>query len=183
MENPAEILLGNRPYQRDDNVDNKYLFNATLQPNISLRPRGFLILISAITVVGFLAGIVFIMVGAWPVMGFLGFDVVLIYFAFKANYRWARRSENILVTEDSLVVERISHRGKVQCWCFQPYWLRVELVSRGAHDSQLILSSHGKRLRIASFLSPDERVELADSLSSVLSGLRGYRSKAVDAAI
>ena len=76
------------------------------------------------------------------------------------------------LSSDSLLVERVSPSGKVQRWRFQPHWLRINLDSPGAHDSQLILSSHGKRLRIGAFLSPDERVELADALTGALAKLR-----------
>ncbi len=66
-----------------------YLFDAVLQPNTSLKPRGFLLLMIAIATVSGVAGIAFMLVGAWPVLGFFGLDLALIYFAFKANYRWA----------------------------------------------------------------------------------------------
>lgn len=168
MDEPLPLLPG----QQADKGDKTYLFDAILQPNTSLPPRGFLILISAIASVSFVAGMVFMLAGAWPVMGFFGLDVALIYLAFKTNYRWARMYETVRLSEDSLVVERVSPTGKVQRWRFQPYWLRVTLDSPGAHDSQLILSSHGKRLRIGAFLSPDERVEVADALSGALSKLR-----------
>lgn len=172
MDEPLPLLPGQHDGQKADKGDRTYLFDAILQPNTSLPPRGFLLLISAIAAVSFVAGMVFMLAGAWPVMGFFGLDVALIYLAFKTNYRWARMYETIRLTEDSLIVERVSPTGKVQRWRFQPYWLRVNLDSPGAHDSQLILSSHGKRLRIGAFLSPDERVEVADALSGALYKLR-----------
>lgn len=168
MDEPLPLLPGQRP----DKGEKTYLFDAILQPNTSLPPKGFLLLMTAIASVSFVAGMVFMLLGAWPVMGFFGLDVALIYLAFKTNYRWARMYETVRLSEDSLLVERISPSGKVQRWRFQPYWLRVNLDSPGAHDCQLILSSHGKRLRIGAFLSPDERVELADALSGALSRLR-----------
>jgi len=160
------------PGTKTDNGDKAYLFDAILQPNSSLDPKGFMILISAIASVSFLADMIFMAAGAWPVAGFIGLDVALIYLAFKTNYRWARMYETVRLSSDSLLVERVSPSGKVQRWRFQPRWLRINLDSPGAHDSQLILSSHGKRLRIGAFLSPDERVELADALTGALAKLR-----------
>ena len=70
-----------------------------------------------------------------------------------------------------LLVERISPSGKVQRWRFQPYWLKVQIDWPVKHDSQLVLSSHGKRLKIGSFLSPDELVEVANALQGALAKL------------
>tara|TARA_R110002126_G_scaffold5452_5_gene28754 strand:- start:1866 stop:2450 length:585 start_codon:yes stop_codon:yes gene_type:complete len=167
-----ERSLPHLPGRKMDKPEKTYLFDAILQPNTSLPPKGFLLLITAIAFVSFIAGVAFILVGAWPVTGFFGIDAALIYLAFKTNYRWARMYETVRLTNDSLVVERVSPNGKVQRWRFQPYWLRVKIDAPGAHDSQLILSSHGKRLRIGAFLSPDERADLANALSDALSKLR-----------
>ena len=153
-------------------AEKTYLFDAILQPNTSLEPKGFMLLMVAIASVSFVVGMVFMVAGAWPVVGFLGLDVALIYLAFKANYRWARMYETVRLTSDSLLVERISPSGKVQRWSFQPYWLKVQIDTPVKHDSQLVLSSHGKRLKIGAFLTADERLELAHALQDALAKLR-----------
>ena len=66
-----------------------------------------MILISAIASVSFLAGMFFMAAVAWPVAGFIGLDVALIYLAFKTNYRWARMYETVRLSSDSLLVERV----------------------------------------------------------------------------
>ena len=101
------------------------LFDALLTPHRSLAPRGFVILMGFITVVSFSAGLVFFLVGAWPVVGFLGLDVALIYLAFRINYRDARRHEILRLTRRRLVVERRDPWGAVKRWTFQPAWLQV----------------------------------------------------------
>lgn len=156
-------------YRRSGGV---YLFDAVLQPNTSLKPRGFLLLMTAIAAVSGVAGIAFVLIGAWPVLGFFGLDLALIYLAFKANYRWASLYETVRLTKDSLIIERISPSGKLQRWRFQPYWLKVHIDTPVKHDSQLVLSSHGKRLMIGAFLAPNERVELANALKGALRMLR-----------
>tara|TARA_E500000331_G_scaffold355938_1_gene412752 strand:- start:1178 stop:1759 length:582 start_codon:yes stop_codon:yes gene_type:complete len=157
-----------------------YLFDATLRPNTSLRPKGFILLMVAIASVSFFAGMVFIMLGAWPVMGFFSLDVALIYLAFRANYRWARIYETVRLTQDNLLVEKVNSLGKVQRYQFQPYWLRVSIDESAQNDSRLVLASHGKYMRIGSFLSPDERVQLAHALTDALANLRSpeYRKRA-----
>ncbi|MFT5489231.1 MAG: putative membrane protein [Paracoccaceae bacterium] len=180
MDEPLPLLPGQNPHKGEKT----YLFDAILQPNTSLEPKGFLLLMTAIASVSFVAGMVFMLMGAWPVVGFLGLDIALIYLAFRTNYRWARMYETVRLTADSLLVERVSASGKVQRWRFQPYWLRVNIDEPVSHDSQLVLSSHGKRLRVGAFLSPDERVQLAHALTDALAKLRSpeYLQQAHDAA-
>ena len=82
-------------------------FDVILKPNTSLSPVAFLLLISIFGLVSFIAGIMFIIVGAWPVFGFLGLDVLLIYLAFKRNYRDATKTEKLWLTKSTLGVEKI----------------------------------------------------------------------------
>ena len=153
-------------------VEQAYLFDAILQPNTSLEPRGFLLLMAAISSVAFVVGMIFALLGAWPVLGFFGLDVALIYLAFQANYRRARTYETVRLSEGALVVARISPSGREQRWRFQPYWLKVDIDVPVKHDSQLVISSHGRRLKIGTFLTADERVELAGALRNALDKLR-----------
>ncbi len=75
-------------------------------------------------------GLGFVAIGAWPVFGFFGLDVALVYVAFRLNYRSARRSETLRLAGDAFTVERVSVRGERQVWRFQPFWLRVILEER-----------------------------------------------------
>ncbi len=148
------------------------IFQATLEPHRSLSPRGFVVLMTAIAAVSFGAGLVFALIGAWPVLGFFGLDVLLIYVAFKANYRSGRMHETLLLTESALVVERIGPGRRRQSWRFQPYWLRVEMDDPPEHASQLVLTSHGRSLAVGGFLAPEERLELAHALTAALDRLK-----------
>jgi uncharacterized membrane protein len=143
-------------------------FDAVLTPHRSLSPEGFWILMALISGVSFLAGAFFVLHGAWPVTGFFGLDVLLLYVAFKANYRSARLCETVKLTVDALVVERVSLSGRRSRWTFQPYWLRIEIDDPPEHGSQLMLTSHGRSLIIGSFLSPEERLEVAHALRAAL---------------
>src|SRR5690606_40871520 len=51
-------------------------FNAVLHPHRSLGPRGFLILMLAVGLVSFSAGVAFAVKGAWPIVGFFGLDAL-----------------------------------------------------------------------------------------------------------
>src|SRR5580693_5356740 len=89
------------------------LFAARLTPHRSLSRAGFLLLMAVLGGVSFAAGMVFLMLGAWPVFGFFGLDVLLVYWAFRANYRAAAAHEEVTVTASELRVRQVSHRGKI----------------------------------------------------------------------
>ena len=84
------------------------LFSATLTPHRSLNRTGFLVVMAFVSVVSFAAGIAFLLMGAWPVFGFFGLDVLAVYWAFRINFRRAKASEEITVTPSELRVRRVS---------------------------------------------------------------------------
>ena len=71
----------------NDDSGEPTLFSAVLTPHRSLSATGFVIVMALVGGVSFAAGIAFLLMGAWPVFGFFGLDVLLIYLAFRANYR------------------------------------------------------------------------------------------------
>src|SRR5580698_5352247 len=105
------------------------LFSARLTPHRSLNRTGFVVLMTLLCVVSFAAGTAFWLMGAWPVFGFFGLDVLVIYWAFRINYRRAAATEEISVTPFELRVRRVSHRGRVVEWVLNPLWVRLEQES------------------------------------------------------
>ncbi len=148
------------------------LLDLHLTPQRSLSPRGFVILMVAVGTVSFSAGLAFFLAGAWPVVGFLGLDVLLIYLAFKVNYRRGRISESLHLTENRLTVQRIHPSGRQEQWEFQPHWLQVLFDLPLRPDSQLVLRSHGRSLAVGAFLTARERLEIASTLRAAIAGLR-----------
>jgi uncharacterized membrane protein len=148
------------------------LFDAILAPHRSLGPKGFLIVMVGVGVISFTAGIVFLLKGAWPVVGFFGLDVLLVYIAFKASYRSARLYETVRLAGDTLEVRRVTPSGRQTEWHFQPNWLRVEMDDPPAHDSELVLTSHGQRVAIGAFLTAEERLDFAKSQRRALADWR-----------
>jgi uncharacterized membrane protein len=147
-------------------------FSAVLTPHRSLGPKGFMVLMAAVCVVSFATGLFFFLLGAWPVIGFMGLDVALIYVAFRLNFRALKLYETVDLTQDALTVTRVAPSGKSQSWSFNPYWVRLSLQPRLGRSSELSLASHGKRLVFASFLSDAEREDFASALSSALASAR-----------
>jgi len=146
------------------------VFTATLRPYRSLEPRGFALLMLALAGMSFISGMIFVLHGAWPVMGFLGLDVGLVYLAFKINYRAADACERVSLSESQLVVERHRRGHLIGRWSFQPYWLRVQVLE--GRNPAVVLASHGKSVAIGSFLTPEEREGFAQALSNSLDDLR-----------
>ena len=105
----------------------EFLFDAVLYPQRSLGPTGFLVLMLAVGLVSLVTGIAFLLAGAWPVFGFFGLDVLLLYLAFRASYRSGRMYEHLRLTRERLTVLRHLPSGQVRRWQFDPYWLRVDL--------------------------------------------------------
>lgn len=143
-------------------------FSAVLTPYRSLSRRGFIVMMAAVSSVCFTAGMVFFMAGAWPVFGFFVLDVMLIYTAFKLNYRSARAYETISISGNRLTVTKVHASGRSNCWTFNPYWARVELTERTGRASRLRVSSHGRALVLGSFLSEVERQDFAAALTTAL---------------
>jgi uncharacterized membrane protein len=168
-----QVPLSNEPQVLPDEPST-LLFDAVLHPHRSLGPTGFLVLMGVVVAVSFVAGAVFFVVGAWPIPAFFGLDVLLVYIAFRANYRSARVSETVQLSRSELVVRRTQPNGAQQEWRFQPYWLRVNMDDPPRHDSRLMLSSHGRHVSIGGFLTPDERLEVAEALRAALAA--GARS-------
>jgi len=156
------------------------IFSAVITPHRSLGSTGFLILMLAIGGLSFVSGMVFLLLGAWPIFGFLGLDVLLIYIAFRANFRAARAYEEVVVTSSELTLRKVNPKGQVRQWTLNPLWVRLErIVHEEFGIERLFLVSRGRRLSIASCLSPDEKASFAKALSSALGEAKRGPTRAV----
>jgi len=145
------------------------IFSALLTPHRSLNRTGFVAVMAFVTFVSFVAGLAFLLMGAWPVLGVFGLDVLAIYWAFRVNFRRAKASEEILVTPSELRVRRISHRGHVVEFVLNPLWVRLDQISHAEYGiEKLYLVSRGRSVSIGSFLGPDEKASFAKALTAAL---------------
>ena len=145
------------------------IFSATITPHRSLGSTGFLVLMLGIGGVSFVAGVMFLLIGAWPVFSFLGLDVLLIYWAFRINYRRALAYEEVIVMPSELRVRKVSHRGRVAEWSLNPLWVRLDRDTHAEFGiERLFLVSRGRRLPIAGFLSPPEKESFAAALGAAI---------------
>jgi len=155
---------------RDDNAQlEPAIFSAVITPHRSLGHVGFMVLMLVFGGVSFISGMAFLLMGAWPVFGFFGLDVLLFYWAFRINYRHASAYEELSVTPTALKVRKVDHRGTVREWELNPLWVKLDQV---VHEEfgieRLFLVSRGQQLAIANFLGPDEKASLAQALGHAL---------------
>lgn len=145
-------------------------FRAVLRPNRSLSNRGFVILMSVVGLISFVAGVAFMMIGAWPIFGFFGLDVALIYWAFRCNFRDSEWREIVEVTPHEIVVSQVSPRHEVKEMRFTRPWVSVDLVRDDERElvGALTLSQSGRRFEIAQCLGPDEKAGFYQALREAL---------------
>ena len=153
------------------------LFSTRLRPHRSLDQRQFRWLLCGIAGVSALATLPFVMMGAWPVAGFMGLDVLAVYLAFKASFRSARAYEDVEVTFLQLTLAKVSARGARAEWRFNPSWVRLERQEHAEFGTQrLDLVARANRVEVAGFLGPDAKERFADDLGRALAeARRGYR--------
>ena len=147
-------------------------FERVLSPHRSLPPCNFYMLMGLLGLIRFAAGVGFVAIGAWPVFGFFGLDVALVYVAFRLNYRTARQSETIRLADVVFSVERVNVRGERRNWRFHPFWVKVILEERPDTSNRLLVASHGQSLVIGDFAPPATRRELAATLRDALTRWR-----------
>jgi uncharacterized membrane protein len=147
-------------------------FDATLLPHRSLPREGFHALIAALVAANLVLGVPMFLLGAWPVVGFMGLDIALVVFLFRLNYRSGRLSETLRLTDTELVVTRVDPEGVVEETRLEAAWLRAEMDDPPEHESRLTLISRGNRLVVGRFLTPDERLEVAQALRAAVRRLK-----------
>jgi uncharacterized membrane protein len=145
------------------------LFSAILTPPRSLTRSGFAVLMSVFTLLSLGPAVLFLVLGAWPVLGFLGLDVLLVYLAFRVSFRSQNAYEQVTVTRSEFTLRRVSHRGYAQQWTFNPAWVRLIRESDADYGlRRLSVVSRGRVLPIATSLAPAERASFAKALASAL---------------
>jgi uncharacterized membrane protein len=159
-------------------VQDAPLFEALTTPHQSGTPTGLRVIAGLVLTGSAVLTVLFWTLGAWPVAGFMGGEVVLVLSMLRAHRRWsARIAERITLSGGRLCVDRTDRRSRRQVVEFDAYWARVLLLPRPGRVSELRLAARGRSTEIGSFLSDDEKAELADALRRAL---RDFRSPVFD---
>ena len=145
------------------------IFSAVLWPHRSLGPRGFRRLMFAAGLISAFASLPFFLMGAWPVVGFFGLDVLLLYLFFKWSYYTARAREEVSLTPFELSLRKTSHWGRISEFRFNPAWVRLH---REEDDEfglmRLAIAERSRLVDVGGFLAPVERADFAKSFSAAL---------------
>lgn len=174
---------GKRVWERDEDVSaqaERPVFDATITPHRSLTQNGFRLVMTLVCLAGIVSSIPFMVLGAWPVAGFFGLDILALFIAFRVNFRAARAFEQIIVTPIAVLLRKVTHRGEEANWRFNPAWTKLEREQDEDYGLlKLSLVSRGRSVPVADALSPEERAGFADALGAALAQARGgvdYRS-------
>ena len=152
------------------------IFAARLSPRRSLTPAGARRVMAATFIASALFSLPFYLIGAWPIIGFLGLDVALLWLAFRASFRAARAYEDYRLTYLELQFARVNPAGARREWRFNPAWVTLERSEGAARAGEpLALRSGGRRLEIAAFLGAEEKHNFAATLTRALGEARRGR--------
>ena len=152
------------------------VFSAVITPHRSLGPGAFRIVMTLVCLASVVSSIPFVILGAWPIAGFFGLDLLALYIAFRVNFRAGRSVEDVVLTPIELLLRRRPSVGRGREWRFNPLWSRLDRE----HDDEfglqrLAIVSRGERVVIARDLSPGERESLADAFGKALADVkRGF---------
>jgi uncharacterized membrane protein len=144
-------------------------FKAVLTPYRSLGRKGFLILMVCFGAVCFVAGLFFLSIGAWPVFGFFGLDIILLWFAFSVNYKSAKIFEEVAISRSEISIRKVGPGKKYKEYRFNPFWARLS-VDRMEDEGvvRIELTSRGDTVDLGNFLNPDDRTSFAGAMANAL---------------
>ncbi|HEV2566727.1 MAG TPA: DUF2244 domain-containing protein [Microvirga sp.] len=149
------------------------VFSAVIRPHRSLSPQGFRIVMALVCLVSLVASLPFVIMGFWPVAGFFGLDFLGLYIAFRVSYRQGEAFEFLELTPIRLLFRKVSPRGEVRDWQFNPLWTRLDREIDDEYGLQhLSLASRNEQVEIARDLSPPERETLAEALGRALADVK-----------
>jgi uncharacterized membrane protein len=147
-------------------------FEFVLYPNQPPSDRALMLPVAVFFVVSTSIGVGFFLLGAWPVVGFLGLDTLALYLAFRWVRREARRTEMIRVDRNGFIVRQIDPGGQAREVRLEPYWTRIAIEDARGNNARLTISSHGRRYEIGRFLTLAEKQELKTALEAALRQFR-----------
>jgi uncharacterized membrane protein len=111
----------------------------------------------------------FYALGAWPILGFLGLDVLALYWAMSTSLISGRAFEEITLWPDSLRIRRVSGRGQETQEDYNPFFVRLDV--RRDHEDRVVrvaLVQGGKVVEIGGFLNPNDKASFARSFGQAL---------------
>lgn len=149
------------------------LFEAVCAPHSSFNPRAFRVLATLAALAASFPAVLFVLLGAWPVLGFLGAEVALVLalVAWHAR-RSARVVETLQLAGDRLRIARRDARGRLETHALDAYWARARLIEETAGSCRLLLVERRREIEIGRSLGPEDKRVLARDLADALGRYR-----------
>jgi uncharacterized membrane protein len=150
-------------------IQAKPLFAATLTPHRSLSPQGKRLVVGLVAALALVPGVLFYFAGAWPVVGFMGLDVIAIWVALTISMRGGRAREIVTLWPGTLELRKIDARGEEEVLSFLPTAVRF-VVDRDYNErvTGLWLRERGRDVALGAFLSPDEKLSFSKAFGTAL---------------
>lgn len=146
------------------------LFAAQLTPHRAMSPKTVRWVIAFTAVLASIPGILFYALGAWPVVGFMGLDVALLWWAMTKNLKEGEAFEEITLWPDELHIRQVSATGEEQIKAFNPFW--VKFSTRLDHANEIVTGLHishrGEKMEIGAFLNPDDKKSFSQVFGNAL---------------
>ena len=174
----ADLAKSARAPYSLERMDDPYFMDAVITPHRSLSSRGFIILISVLTVTNVVSAAFFLFIGAGPIPIFLGLDLLAVVIAFAASNRAAATKECVQVTASEVRVMLQSPKGRQTIWTSPTAFTRVVLEGQPGDGDQLHIRLSDRRLRLAAALSGPERQDFAAALRSAIHRAKSERAGA-----
>ena len=148
------------------------LFEAQITPHRSLSPRGLALILGFLGVVSLSVTTMFWFLGAWPIAGFNGGEMLLAAFLLRAHARSRKAREVLLLTTQDLRILRFDENGGRTEQSLPAGWLNVILEERPGRVPALYLATHGRVEEVARVLGEPQKRDLAEALKDALHGMR-----------
>ena len=149
-------------------------FIAELTPHRSLGRTGFIVLMVFVSFTCFVSGMMFLIMGAWPVFLFMALDVFIIWLAFKINYHSAKARELVTIGHRELRIQKIDPAGRMVEHVFNPYWSRFEVDRHEEYGiTAMWIKCRDEELSIGSFLNPTDRESFALAFGHAIRQAKG----------
>lgn len=147
----------------------KPLFAATLTPHRSLTPAGKRVVVGLVAALALVPGVLFYVAGAWPVIGFMGLDVLGIWLALTLSMRTGKTCEMLTLWPGALELRKISAKGSEEVLSFNPHEVRF-VIDRDFNErvTGLWLKERERRVTLGGFLSQDEKLSLSKAFGTAL---------------
>jgi uncharacterized membrane protein len=143
-----------------------------LAPNCSLTVSGARLFFTATCLFSLTFALFFVLEGFWPVLLFWALEMLALGLALHASMRRRNYTKTVLITDSKVHLVTRSRHGEAKQE-FARHWAKVRLRSppRRLGTSRLTIESHGRAYEIGSFLTEEDRRQLAERLGRLVGGV------------